>query len=357
MKKTIRIIATLGLAAVMATAGSATHLGNAVGITPLEVHATQREYEPTIFMRRLPRGNVFSQGHTITRDRFLRTYGNPSLFHFEGRMYTSADFFDMYSGQGFRWEINTNNPQGVRAHDVTLVVGHVAAPRVVANSGGTTQGATSNTPNTPSVVTPAPPASENDKTPTISEWQEGDAILFSELTILNSEELLILAEIAPSSEETRSAITLTNRRLTDSELSAWIEEYKELGGINDFELQVVRLINEYRAQHNLPPLAINPELSMAARFHSQEMVDLNFFSHTSPVTGGPMDRARMFGCYRGLGENIGGRRTPEDTVQGWLNSPGHRNAILSEGINGIGIGRAVNGTPATRFPVTAKFSN
>ena len=182
-------------------------------------------------------------------------------------------------------------------------------------------------------------------------------VVFYGLTLLSNDELLAWGAVAPRFEDTRSNMTFTNRRLTESELSYWISEYKALGGISNFELEIIRLVNEIRAEYGLHPLAISMELSMAARFHSQEMVDLQYFAHTSPVYGSPTYRARMLGYeryHRGVSENAaGGTGMPEWVVQGWLNSPGHRRAMLSEGIVNVGVGavqdEAGNGRTTIKF--------
>jgi len=185
---------------------------------------------------------------------------------------------------------------------------------------------------------------------------EGEPIIFDGLTLLAKDELLTLIEIAPTHQETRSATTFTNRRLTDTELYAWIEEYKSLG-LNAFELEVIMLINEIRISYGLEPWAISMELSMAARFHSQDMFDLEFMSHWGPINGGPTDRAIMFGHVNrngsfGTFENIGGarngRRTPQAQVDAWMNSPGHRAALLRDWHISIGVGR-VGGHTTAKF--------
>jgi uncharacterized protein YkwD len=188
------------------------------------------------------------------------------------------------------------------------------------------------------IVTPVEPSPVQDRSIT--------PVLFNSPTLLSSAELLALQETAPSHIETRSNIKLPNRRITDAELQSWIQEYRNLGGINSFELEIVRLINEVRAEHGLASLKISQELSMAARFHSQEMVDLNYFSHTSPHHGSAVDRMVMFGHDEGLGENIAGTGgfdpTPKEHIDIWLNSPGHRRVILHSQEIIIGIGVANN---------------
>jgi uncharacterized protein YkwD len=190
------------------------------------------------------------------------------------------------------------------------------------------------------------PASKNQEPITLS--QTGP-------TLLTNEQLLELMESAPDLAETRSAATLANRRIIETELTAWVKEYWELG-INAFELEMVRLINIERENHNLNPLAINPNLMMAARFHSHEMADLRYFNHRSPHHGRGISRAEMFGHENiqdhvwGVRENIAGStRSPQSVVQAWMNSPGHRAAILGETYLTIGIGAVQGGGTTAKF--------
>jgi uncharacterized protein YkwD len=184
---------------------------------------------------------------------------------------------------------------------------------------------------------------------------EPPTISQTEPTMLTAEELQELAETAPDFTETRSAVTLADRRITEAELTAWIAEYWELG-INAFELEVVRLINIERENHGLHPLAISPTLMMTARFHSQQMADLRFFSHRSEHHGRGTYRAAMFGHeniqdhFFGVHENIAGStRSPQAVVQAWMNSNGHRAAILQAEFLTIGIGVVQGGGTTAKF--------
>jgi uncharacterized protein YkwD len=177
-------------------------------------------------------------------------------------------------------------------------------------------------------------------------------------TSLTYEQLLELIAQAPYFTDTRSNITFADRRITETELTAWIAEYWGLGGMNSFELEVVRLINIERGNAGLPPLAIDPLLMMAARFHSQEMADLRYFNHRSPHHGRSTNRAEMFGHENikeyvwGVRENISGStRSPETVVNGWMNSPGHRGAILDADaiFLTIGIGAVQGGGTTAKF--------
>jgi uncharacterized YkwD family protein/spore coat assembly protein SafA len=112
-----------------------------------------------------------------------------------------------------------------------------------------------------------------------------------------------------------------------------------------FESEVIRLVNEIRAEHGLKTLAANWELSRVARYKSQDMVDNRYFSHTSPVYGSPFQMIRAFGLsFRTAGENIAyGQRTPQAVVNAWMNSSGHRSNILNASYTQIGVGYVANG--------------
>ena len=110
----------------------------------------------------------------------------------------------------------------------------------------------------------------------------------------------------------------------------------------DLESQVIELVNIERVANNLPPLLYNEALTNAARLHSQDMGDNNYFSHTSQDGTAFNQRIVNAGYdYNNCGENIAaGYPTPEDVVNGWMNSPGHRANILSPEYCDIGVGYA-----------------
>jgi|GEM_PF-662259 len=109
---------------------------------------------------------------------------------------------------------------------------------------------------------------------------------------------------------------------------------------NDFVQEVLRLTNEFRAQNGLDPLVVDRNLVEAAQEHSESMALQDFFSHTGQDGSRPWDRAQDAGYESGfVGENIAaGYRTPEQVVEGWKSSPGHRANMLNADYNEIGIG-------------------
>ncbi|MDQ0246656.1 putative YkwD family protein/spore coat assembly protein SafA [Bacillus fengqiuensis] len=120
----------------------------------------------------------------------------------------------------------------------------------------------------------------------------------------------------------------------------------DLGEIKQFEQKVVQLTNQERAKYGLKPLVSDWELARVARFKSDDMRDKNYFSHTSPTYGSPFDMIKNFGItYRSAGENIAaGQKTPEEVVQAWMNSSGHRANILNKDFTHIGVGYSKGGS-------------
>ena len=88
------------------------------------------------------------------------------------------------------------------------------------------------------------------------------------------------------------------------------------------------------------PLAPNQLLINAARAHSQDMIDRNFFDHTNPDGKNPRDRMVAAGYTpRWWGENIADGYPNEFWFHKALFlSPGHRTNILSENFREIGVG-------------------
>ena len=115
--------------------------------------------------------------------------------------------------------------------------------------------------------------------------------------------------------------------------------------VSNYEKEVIRLVNEQRTRNGLQPLRENWELSRVARYKSQDMVDNHYFSHTSPTYGSPFQMMHSFGLtYRTAGENIAyGQRTPQEVVNAWMNSSGHRANILNASFTQIGVGYVANG--------------
>lgn len=118
--------------------------------------------------------------------------------------------------------------------------------------------------------------------------------------------------------------------------------------VKALEQQVIDLVNKQRAARGLQQLKANWELCRVARFKSQDMIDMKYFSHQSPTYGSPFTMMQSFGIrFSNGGENIAyGQRTPQEVMNSWMNSPGHRANILSATYNqiGCGVAKSSNGT-------------
>lgn len=105
------------------------------------------------------------------------------------------------------------------------------------------------------------------------------------------------------------------------------------------EQEVFNLINEQRTKNGLAALKLDTEVLKVARIKAQDMVDNNYFSHTSPTYGSPFEMLNSFKItYRTAGENIAGNSSNSAAVTAWMNSSGHRANILNSSYNYTGIG-------------------
>ena len=109
--------------------------------------------------------------------------------------------------------------------------------------------------------------------------------------------------------------------------------------LTEDEKEVFYLINEQRINAGLVALQIDSELQNVARIKAQDMVDNNYFSHTSPIYGSPFDMIKSFKIsYKTAGENIAGNSKNSGAVNAWMNSEGHKANILNNSYNYTGIG-------------------
>jgi uncharacterized protein YkwD len=114
------------------------------------------------------------------------------------------------------------------------------------------------------------------------------------------------------------------------------------------EEQALALTNALRQQHGCAAVQISPELTSAARSHSQDMADHNYFNHTDGSGHRPEWRAQQAGYTGSAGtENIAaGYATAETVVMAWYNetapNDGHRRNLLNCSLTDIGIGYAFN---------------
>ncbi len=153
--------------------------------------------------------------------------------------------------------------------------------------------------------------------------------------------------------------------------TAWVSGAPELYEANQLEEDMFEAINEVREEHGLEPVEWDEEVAEVSRSHSRDMGENNFFEHETPRGESPKDRlddANIFTLSHGeilleLSDFIPvGGQVPlprghedmiEDGIELWMNSDSHREAILEESYEKVGIGVYNDGDHHTYF--TAMF--
>jgi len=124
----------------------------------------------------------------------------------------------------------------------------------------------------------------------------------------------------------------------------------------DQEQQVLALLNQTRLQHGLTSFVVSMSLRNAARGHSADMLQKDYFDHSSPTEAWDA-RIRRYLKSPLVGENIawgqGSYGTPEGLVSQWMHSRTHRAIILTPGLHRIGVGLAIGSFSGTSGAVMA----
>jgi hypothetical protein len=117
-----------------------------------------------------------------------------------------------------------------------------------------------------------------------------------------------------------------------------------------WEEEVLLLVNEARATGyncdtegefgSAGALTMNGLLTCSARLHSLDMYERGYFAHESPDGTDPGTRIDATGyLWSTYGENIAqGYTSPQQVVEGWLDSDGHCSNIMNENFTELGVG-------------------
>lgn len=153
----------------------------------------------------------------------------------------------------------------------------------------------------------------------------------------------------------------------------------------DLAKRIHALINKERKRHRLSGLTWNDGLVRIAEKHSRDMDGRSYLDHSSPEGNGFPERYRQAGytceiqvgnvIYTGA-ENIAlshlynstviedgvpyyNWNSPQEialrTVNGWMNSPGHRKNILAPHWRQEGIGVKIENSPGNKVYITQNF--
>ncbi len=109
--------------------------------------------------------------------------------------------------------------------------------------------------------------------------------------------------------------------------------------------QIVELTNQKRLENGLKPLTINGQLNEAAQRKAGDMFAFSYWAHNSPSGRNPWSFFHEVGYkYQYAGENLARDfMNSSSTVDAWMNSPTHRDNIISERYLETGVA-VVNGT-------------
>jgi uncharacterized protein YkwD len=121
----------------------------------------------------------------------------------------------------------------------------------------------------------------------------------------------------------------------------WTSRAHVLGAATNLTAnELLQDTNIDRGQHQEGALAVNPALDAAAQAKANDMVQRNYWSHTSPNGTTPWDFIKNSGYnYQSAGENLAyGFMNAGAILTGWMNSPEHRANILNSNYQDVGFG-------------------
>lgn len=103
--------------------------------------------------------------------------------------------------------------------------------------------------------------------------------------------------------------------------------------------EIIRLTNVEREKQGLSDVNLDPELSAAAAQKAADMFARDYWAHVSPIGTQPWFFITSAGYnYRYAGENLARDFSdPNSVVQAWMNSPSHRENLLSDKYHDIGV--------------------
>lgn len=125
---------------------------------------------------------------------------------------------------------------------------------------------------------------------------------------------------------------------TDSQLKA--EADTAASKYMNYYQEVLRLVNEIRAEVGVAPLTLNTTMCQAASMRAIEMDYKSELSHTRPNASSCFSALDFYGVsYSTAGENIAmGYSSPTSVVNGWRNSQGHYENMINPNYTQLGVG-------------------
>ncbi|MNN25525.1 Cysteine-rich secretory protein family protein [compost metagenome] len=147
------------------------------------------------------------------------------------------------------------------------------------------------------------------------------------------------AKVQAGTSNQTGSNTKTNTKTAQTNTNTTTNTTKAGTSQSAFADQVVSLVNQERAKVGAKPLAADKALAAMALDKAKDMYSKGYFDHTSPTYGSPFDMMNSYGIhYTYAGENIAkGQKNPAEVMTAWMNSPGHKQNILSPNYTKIGV--------------------
>jgi len=155
---------------------------------------------------------------------------------------------------------------------------------------------------------------------------------------------LVTTEVSNELPEPNAKIINSEKANTPGPLETFLYDTINQNTVNELDINIEKIISETnieRIQDNKKVLKENSILNVTAYIKAKDMLDRQYFEHTSPDGKGVSDLANSAGySYITVGENLalGNFATSADIVTAWMNSPGHRANILNDSYTEIGVG-------------------
>lgn len=143
-------------------------------------------------------------------------------------------------------------------------------------------------------------------------------------------------------DNTVTALQLINKDFEEKKTDLYTKGNSALK--EGFEYQLFDLTNAARVKHQLPILTWDEHVRGTAQKHSTDMAVNNYFDHINLVGQSPFDRMKEDDIsFHLAGENLAyGQFSSIFAHEGLMNSLGHRENILREGYEFLGVGVAFN---------------
>jgi uncharacterized protein YkwD len=141
---------------------------------------------------------------------------------------------------------------------------------------------------------------------------------------------------------TVTAIQIISKTMEDNKKDFYTEASPTLK--EGFEYQMFDLTNATRVNHQLPILTWDDHVRETAREHSTDMAENDYFDHKNLQGQSPFDRMKEDAVtFHTAGENLAyGQLSSIFAHEGLMNSLGHRENILRQEYEYLGVGVAFN---------------